>query len=262
MNLKNEAILIPTDQKLRTIRVLLPEDYDASSESYDVLYMHDGQNLFEDHLSFSGHAWQIDETLKKMKINNLIVVGIDNSDLRLFEYSPWLGGEEATKFTKVQVGGLGSLYAYWVVHTLKPFIDTHYRTKPDKSHTHIAGSSMGAYISVYIATTYPDLFQTIGCFSLSSWFNETDFLNHLDQSSLQKDQRYFISVGRFEESKESSRGNDLYIQNSITFKDKLISHGIHDITFMLTEDSHNELSWRKIFPKFIEFIYQKSTHSS
>ncbi|HAX02363.1 MAG: hypothetical protein A2Y45_03615 [Tenericutes bacterium GWC2_34_14] len=262
MNLKTEAILIPTENKLRTIRILLPENYDSSNQSYDVLYMHDGQNLFEDHLSFSGHAWQIDETLKKMKIKNLIVVGIDNSDLRLFEYAPWPGGKEATKFTKVQVGGLGSLYAYWIVHTLKPFIDKRYRTKPERSHTHIAGSSMGAYISVYIATAYPHIFQTVGSFSLSSWFNETDFLQHLDQSNLQKDQRYFISVGRYEESKEPSPVNDLYIQNSITFKDKLMSHGVCDITFILTDDSHNELSWRKIFPKFIEFINQKSTHST
>jgi predicted alpha/beta superfamily hydrolase len=259
MKLQITSLSIPTDRNPRTLRILLPDDYETSHKSYPVLYMHDGQNLFEDHTSYSGHAWQVLEALEQTSTKDLIVVGIDNSDLRLFEYAPWPCDAEAKAFTKIQVGGLGDVYANWVVHTLKPWIDQTYPTKKEKEHTFIAGSSMGAYISVYLATAYPNVFQTVGVFSLSSWFNERQFLAHLDQAKIDINQRYFITVGRFEESKEPSDMNDLYIMNSRRFKDKLIQKGVHDIFYQETDDAHHELAWRKIFPTFITFIKEKCT---
>lgn len=259
MKLEMKTIFIPTQTEPRTLRILCPDDYETTQESYRVLYMHDGQNLFEDHTSYSGHAWGIEDALLQKGIDDLIVVGIDNSDLRLFEYAPWPGGPESLKFTKIQVGGLGKVYAEWLVHHLKPWIDQHYRTKKDYPNTLIAGSSMGAYISVYIATAYPNVFHTIGVFSLSSWFNESDFLNHLDQTHIDTNQRYFISVGLHEESLTPSPMNDLYLNNSRTFKNKLLFKGVRDIFYIETDDTHNELAWKKVFPKFIDFFQKKST---
>lgn len=254
MNLQIVSLAIPTHQEERKLRILLPDDYDQTTETYKVLYMHDGQNLFEDHTSYSKHSWGIYETLKSMKKNNLIVVGIDNSDYRLFEYSPWPCSEHVKKMTKISVGGLGETYASWVVNQVKPYIDSHYRTKPDFDHTWIAGSSMGAYISVYIATTYPNLFSTIGVFSLASWFNEDAFISYIQNAKINRNQRYFISVGKRESSDQSDPNfNEIYLDNSRKLRDTLSHLGLKNIHYIETDDIHNELAWRNVFPQFIHF---------
>ncbi|MDY0294396.1 MAG: alpha/beta hydrolase-fold protein [Acholeplasmataceae bacterium] len=257
MNLKKVTLPIPTDQKERTLRILLPDDYETSEKRYPVLYMHDGQNLFEDHTSFSGASWQIKETLDELMIKDIIVIGIDNSDLRLFEYSPWPCVDEVKKMTKIKVGGLGDIYATWVTTFVKPFIDSHYRTLDDFKNTYVAGSSMGAYISVYMASKYPDIYQTVGSFSLASWFNEDMFLSYVDESHVNGDQKFFISVGSHESHEKKSSMNELYIKNSQNLKQALIKKGIHEICYIETGDRHHELAWRKMFKEFIRFALKK-----
>lgn len=255
MNLKIASLPIPTSNEARKLRILLPDDYDQTNESYSVLYMHDGQNLFEDHLSYSGYSWRIYDTLIKMNIKDLIVVGIDNSDNRLFEYSPWSCSDEVKEMFQLSIGGLGDVYASWVVHSLKPFIDRNFRTKPDFTHTMIAGSSMGAFISVYIAATYPDIFSIIGSFSLASWFNEPVFLSYLESKEMNENQKYFISIGRNETSNPNDpKFNEKYLNNSRNLHHLLKNQGIKEILFLETDDTHNELAWSLVFPKFISFI--------
>lgn len=258
MNLKLITLPIPTEQKERTLRILLPDDYENSTKSYPVLYMHDGQNLFEDHTSYTKQSWQIKQTLDRLGIVDLIVVGIDNSDLRLFEYSPWKCSPDVKKMTKIEVGGLGDIYATWLTTFVKPYIDNHYRTLNDQEHTMIAGSSMGAYISVYIACKYPQVYQTIGCFSLASWFNELAFLSYIDESDIALNQRYFISIGNQESSDKSTpHFNQIYLDNSRRLKKKLESKGIKHILYIETDDIHHERAWQKVFPKFIQFALKK-----
>lgn len=253
MYLEIKSLFIPTENKERTLRILLPDDYDHSEQSYPVLYMHDGQNLFEDKTSFSGHSWGVYETLKRHKIDHLIVVGIDNSDLRLFEYSPWTCSDIVKEMTKIEVGGLGDVYASWMVYQLKPWVESNYRV--DTKHAMIAGSSMGAYISCYIANKYPEFFQTVGIFSLASWFNEPKLLSFMESQETNQNQRYFISVGSHES--ENEKLNQAYINNSVNLKDLLLKKGITDLLFVETDEGHNELAWRLIFERFIDFAVQK-----
>lgn len=258
-----KSLYIETTKDERTLRILLPEDYDTSEKRYPVLYMHDGQNLFDDKTSYAGQSWKIQETLddlcSKAIIDDLIVVGIDNSNLRFFEYSPWKGANDIKKMTNLDIGGLGDVYADFVVNHVKPMVDQFYRTNPDYSNTMIAGSSMGAYISCYIAVKYPNVFKNIGVFSLASWFNEKDFLNFMNQQQIDPKQRYFISIGRDETSDEDTPYfNLLYLENSRNLLNLLKEKGLQDILYIETDDKHNELAWSKVFVDFIRFANKKS----
>jgi uncharacterized protein len=249
---------IPTSNHLRTLRVLLPDRYENTDKKYPVLYMHDGQNLFEDETAYAGYSWGIYETLKDLSLDDIIIVGIDNSELRLFEYSPWRSVPEVKKITTIETGGLGDIYADFIVNQVKPFIDISYRTLPDYENTMIAGSSMGAYISTYIGVKYPNVFSIIGVFSLASWFNEPDFLSFLDASMIDIHQRYFISIGRKESSDESnSNFNQIYLNNSKNLKRLLELKNVEDIFYIETDDKHHELAWRKVFKDFILWVNKK-----
>jgi uncharacterized protein len=253
-----KSVFFKNKNEMRTIRILLPNNYHQQSDAYPVLYMHDGQNLFEDELAYGGHSWGIDEVLKELHLDHVIVVGIDNSPDRLFEYSPWKSSPFVSKITYIETGGQGDIYADFLVHTVKPFIESNYRVKTGYHNTMIAGSSMGAYISAYIASKYPQLFSVAGIFSLASWFNEEPFLNYIDSAKLPADQRYFISIGRNETSYEPEKNfNNIYLSNSRNFKALLEKKGILDIKYIETDDMHHELAWNKMFYEFILWINKK-----
>ncbi|MBU1093463.1 MAG: alpha/beta hydrolase [Firmicutes bacterium] len=262
-NLEIKHLYIDTTKNERVIRILLPKDYKTSKKSYPVLYMHDGQNLFEDQTSYSGVSWGISDTItnqvEKGLIHDLIVVGIDNSDQRFFEYSPWKSSTLVKKISTIEVGGLGEVYADFVVNKVKPFIDHFYRTKPDYNHTMLAGSSMGAYISTYIAVKHPNVFKHIGVFSLASWFNEDAFLKFIRNSKIDINQRYFISIGRHESSDEGTHNfNEIYLENSRNLYALLKEKNVMDMLYIETDDIHNESAWKKVFVDFIRFANKKS----
>lgn len=153
------------DNRERRIWVYLPPDYNQSNRRYPVLYMHDGQNLFDQATSFAGE-WQVDETLERLfkeKGFAIIVVGIDNGgERRIDEYSPWVNSEYGR-------GGEGDAYVRFIVETLKPYIDSKYRTLPNE--TGIMGSSLGGLISIYAGFKYPEVFKYVGAMSSAFWFN-------------------------------------------------------------------------------------------
>jgi predicted alpha/beta superfamily hydrolase len=263
MNLIKKELYIPTTKDKRTIRVLLPDDYHQKDISYPVLYMHDGQNLFEDETSFNHTSWKIHETMsylkeKKLIDQDIIIVGIDNSDLRQFEYAPFVSKELMEDMLKVQIGGLGDIYGDFIVKKVKSYVEKNFRALGDYDHTFIAGSSMGAYISTYIASKYPKIFKAVGVFSLASWFNEEDFLNYIAYSDIKKDMRFFISIGRYESSgTNQKKRNKMFLTNSRNLKLALEDKQIIDIFYIETDDTHNELAWRKMFTQFIIWLLKK-----
>lgn len=164
----------------RRVDVWLPPGYhDRKERRYPVLYTHDGQNLFDPSLSFSGVAWGVDRAVTQLGQTgaavDAIVVGIWNTPKRILEYMPQKPLEEAPSRVVVerfaeQFGGtpVSDAYLSFVVWELKPFVDAHYRTLPDAAHTHVMGSSMGALISLYALCEYPDVFGGAACLS-PSW---------------------------------------------------------------------------------------------
>ena len=244
-------MLIPTTNTQRTIRVYKPES--SHVDSFDVLFMHDAQNLFDDEMSYHEVSWRVIEGLKKAHVNHVMIVGIDNSMHRLDEYSPYKTSiEMKDRFLKGS-GGLGDTYIDFIVNDLLPRIQSKY---PTTNNYYMAGSSMGAYISMFAAMRYPTLFKGIGCFSIASWFNEAAFLKDLKKANLPKDMAFYISVGKHETSSTDIKEfPDIYIRNSKNVHDVLKEKGIENITFNMNDGQHNERQWMTLFPEFISFMF-------
>jgi enterochelin esterase-like enzyme len=159
----------------RRVVVWLPSGYRATGQKYAVLYMHDGQNLFDTATAGYGMEWQIDETLDRLIRENMvrptIVVGIWNTPKRLQEYVPSkaFNGLPPAYRQKVRAlyGGdpLSDGYLKFVVRELKPMIDRRFNVKTDRANTAIMGSSMGALISLYAIDEYPNVFGAAGMMS-------------------------------------------------------------------------------------------------
>jgi enterochelin esterase-like enzyme len=160
----------------RTILVWLPSDYNTAKE-YAVVYMHDGQMLFDSTITWTQKEWKVDETMARLTrdhtIMDAIVVGIPNSGInRWAEYIPEvildsLPDDVRQKVVTRWLNGqaLSDRYLRFIITELKPYIDQHYATKPDQANTFIMGSSMGGIISLYAICAYPDVFGGAACLS-------------------------------------------------------------------------------------------------
>ena len=165
----------------RYVDVWLPPGYtlpEAKQKRYPVIYVHDGQNLFDPASSFIGVDWGIDETMTRLigekKIPAAIIVAIWNTPKRLAEYMPQKPLEQVAEadldamFKPVRREPLGDAYLRFLVTELKPAVDAQYRTLPDRAHTSLMGSSMGGLISLYAVCEYPDVFGGAACLS-TAW---------------------------------------------------------------------------------------------
>ena len=149
----------------KKIWVYFPKNYTTSTKKYPVIYMHDAQNLFDATTSYVGE-WNVDETLDSINAQ-VIVIGIEHGgDKRINELTPFKNEKYG--------GGNADNYLDFIVKTLKPKIDSTYRTKTNKKNTAIFGSSLGGLVSFYAAIQYPEVFGKVGCFSPSFWFGRKE----------------------------------------------------------------------------------------
>jgi predicted alpha/beta superfamily hydrolase len=162
----SDSFAMPQLERTRRVWIYLPPGYATSHRRYTVLYLQDGQNLFDAGTSFAGE-WGVDETLDSLRAAGdpgIIVVGIDHGDgRRLTEYDPWKNADPRLG------GGEGDAYVDFLVQTLKPYIDGHYRTRRDAASTGIGGSSAGALIALVATLRHPDVFGRAMLFSTASW---------------------------------------------------------------------------------------------
>ena len=240
VNIIDTAFFIPQLNRSRRIWIYLPEGYLKTKKHYPVLYMHDGQNLFDAYTSGFGE-WGVDECLdsliKKGK-SACIVIGIDNGPKRFNEYNPY----EFMEYGK----GEGDQYLEFLVKTLKPFIDKQYRTLSSKENTIIAGSSMGGLISFYAMLQYPGVFGKAGIFSPSFWTAPPikEVTNALAQKVAGK---FFFYMGGMEDSTHIK--NVQQIQEILGEKSTAMIYSVID-----PQSSHNEQAWRKWFAEFYTWI--------
>lgn len=155
----------------RDVKVMLPRGYNAK-KSYPVIYMHDGQMLFDSTTTWNKKEWGVDEVvdslIKTQKIKSVIVVGINNNKNRYLEYMPNKPQEELKMMERMdEFKGqiLSDEYLKFIVEELKPFIDDNYSTQTNRDNTFILGSSMGGLISCYAISEYPDVFGGAACMS-------------------------------------------------------------------------------------------------
>ena len=234
----SEKFEIPQLKTTRRIWIYLPKDYETSHKKYEVMYLQDAQNLFDDATSYAGE-WQVDETLNKIfekTGKSLIVVGIDNGgEKRIEELSPYKNAKYG--------GGNGDNYVKFIVENLKPFIDKNYRTKPQRKYTTIGGSSLGSLISVYAAVKYPETFGKVLAFSSAFWFNAKELNEFISSSKVNlKQQKYYFIQGKHEDEDIEEQTNRV-IEN---LKSKNVKS--KNIFLKIDEDGkHNEMYWRREF---------------
>jgi predicted alpha/beta superfamily hydrolase len=162
----------------RNVWVWIPsEDLVPKNTKFAVLYMHDGQNLFDPSLSYAGVDWGVDETLTRLieaeSIQPTLVVAISNTRQRVLEYMPQkamegiTGSKAQLRIEALRIKGevVSDNYLRFITSELKPFIDSQYPTLTDMAHTYIMGSSMGALISMYAVCEYPQVFSSAACIS-------------------------------------------------------------------------------------------------
>jgi len=236
---------VPQLRRRRRISVLLPWNYDQTDQHFPVLYLQDGQNLFEPHAPFG--TWGVDKQLAGLAQagkGNFIVVAIDHGGKeRIKEFSP---------YDSVRWGeGLGRDYAQFLAETLKPYIDSNFRTLPDRKHTGIGGSSMGGLISIYAGFMFPEVFSKYMIFSPSLWVSKRIFTEKIDFSNLPSTKIYFYTGGL--------EGAGM-LENANEFRDVLIRHGYtpDKLDFKLEIDphgKHNEGRWGQEFPKAARWLW-------
>jgi len=223
----------------RRVWICLPNDYENSKQRYPVLYMHDGQNLFDAANSFAGE-WRVDETLDEWKGKGFIVVGIEHGGgYRLDEYSPWTNPKYG--------GGQGDEYAAFIAETLKPWIDDNYRTLKGRRHTGIMGSSMGGLISLFTAVEYQQTFGFAGIFSPSLWFSD-QWATHIRQTGKKRPVKFYILAG-----KEESETMEQEAQSLAQALRKAGFSPAHIAVRLDDDGAHAEWYWAREFPKVVHW---------
>jgi len=238
------AFYIPQLNRYRRIWIYLPSSYSTTQKRYPVLYMHDGQNLFDAATSFSGE-WGIDEALDTLglKMTECIVVGIDNGgDKRVNEYCPY----DFSLQQGVRSKGEGDLYVRFLVKTLKPFIDKKYRTRKNRMNTFIAGSSMGGLISLFAILRYPNVYGGAGIFSPAFQITPAIF-NEIKSKAKRVNGKIYFYAGNEE--------GETMVPLTIRAFNEMHRVAKSEMAIVIRSDGkHNEQRWRMEFPLFYEWL--------
>ncbi len=227
----------PQLENARDIIVYLPPSYSSSKRRYPVVYMQDAQNLFDAATSFAGVEWQVDETLEALSAEGLdaIAVGISHlGERRLHEYTPPVNSWWR---------GAGDRYVAFIVETLKPLLDQALRTQPDRIHTGLFGSSMGALISLYGFFARPDVFGRCGAMSPSVWVGRGLIQQYV--RAPQAGDRLYLDYGTRENSARM-------------LFEQLLAHGYRegqDLKYVVDEGGqHTEAAWARRLPEALRFL--------
>ncbi len=221
----------------RSVIVLLPKNYgENKTAKYPVLYMHDGNNLFDPALSFQGVDWGVDEAVERLcresKIKDIIVVGVYNTAERISEYTPVKDPKHG--------GGEGENYSRFIVRELKPYIDKNFRTLSDPANTAIGGSSLGGLISLYIGFSHPEVFSTVIAMSPSIWWSNEQIVGWILSKNIDTQKtKLWMDIGTAE-GEEAIAGTDKL--NGLLKKKY---PGFKNYRYEKFPDApHNESAWR------------------
>jgi predicted alpha/beta superfamily hydrolase len=242
-----ESIPGPRRGQKRDLLVHLPWSYPTSSRQYPVLYMHDGQNLFDEATAFD-REWRVDETMRWLGRWGIeaIVVGIPNlGEARLDEYSPFRDSRHG--------GGGGERYLGWILQTVKPLIDARFRTLRTRRHTGIAGSSMGGLISLYAYFRHPDVFGFAGVLSPALWFGGSNIFSFVEDAGFTPG-RIYLDIGMAEGTRavaDVRRMHALLLAKNYKPAEHLLY--VEDL-----RGRHSELAWRRRLRPALYFLIPRT----
>ena len=236
----------------RDVTVFLPPGYEeVGNQQYPVLYMHDGQNLFDPEAAFKkGEHWRVGETASALidagRLDPLIIVGIANTGpRRIHEYTP--------TYDRRRGGGEADDYGRLIIDELKPFIDGTYRTLPDPLHTGLAGSSLGGLVALYLGLKRPEVFGRLGAMSPSVWWDRRAILRNVRESRPKPRLRIWVDIG--------TREGRQHLENARLLKAGLVKAGWsegEDLAYEeVTGGTHSELSWGSRFGPMVEWLFKR-----
>ena len=252
----------------RNVDVWLPPEYDLQPEQrFPVLYMHDGQNLFDASIAFTGHDWGVDESIVRLtqagKIRPAVVVGVWNIEKRWLDYIPQKPvetpqGEAYRQEVILKYGELSASqvtsdrYLRFLVSELKPFIDQQFRSLPGREDTFIMGSSMGGLASLYALCEYPQVFCAAGCLS-THWPALGGLCAGWVDSALPPAGQHKIYFDYGTETLDALY-EPYQLQVDAVMRSHGYAHGVDWITRKFPGAEHNEAAWRKRLDIPMEFL--------
>lgn len=262
VHLLDSAFHIPQLNRHRKIWIYLPADYETSGKRYPVLYMQDGQHLFDEATSqgrIGPIEWGVDEVIDSARQKCIVVAINHQSDYK--DRVPEFYFRPNEDYPTVE----GPQYLAFIAETLKPYIDTHYRTLPDKVHTGLAGSSMGGLITFYGGLAYPEVFGALGVFSPSIWLDHGNIENELTTLTNIANihtQRYYFYAGT-SENRLKPDSTFVHMHNDVQQAIGLLQRAADpEINLSVCEDGrHGALYWRDAFPAFYRW-FMKGTQQA
>jgi predicted alpha/beta superfamily hydrolase len=239
----------------RAIWAYLPPSYAENTRaSFPVLYMHDGQNLFDPALAFGGNEWKVDETLDAAaedgSIEEIIVIGVENTAQRIYEYTP-------TTDPTTPGGGGGDLYLSLLIDELKPQVDSMLRTVPDRAHTGILGSSLGGLISAYAGVERPDVYGIVGAMSPSTWWNTDVIIGDVGgMPTSARPARVYVDSGDSGDGDDDVTDTDML---ATTYVNIGYATGVDFDHVVQAGGQHNEVYWAERLPGALQFLFGPRT---
>jgi predicted alpha/beta superfamily hydrolase len=234
----------------RSLVVYLPPGYEENPQRrYPVLYLQDGQNLFDPETAYvPGMDWKVnqtaDELIETQLVEPVIIVGIYNTgETRIDEYTP--------TYDRKHGGGKARLYGRMLVEEIKPFIDAEYRTVSDPGHTAIGGSSLGGLVALYLGFTYPHVFGKLAVLSPSVWWNNKAILRMIRKTPLKPRLKIWLDIG--------TREPGFAVRDTAKLRDLLQDMGWRlgdDLQYVEAEGAgHNEAAWAERVGPVLEFLF-------
>lgn len=229
----------------KQIWIYLPSDYYTSNKYYPVIYMQDAQNLFDSAFSAYGGEWRIDETMESFSNQGkptAIIVGSTNVKNRDDELTPYPHPTRG--------GGKADLFADFIVNNLKPYIDSKFRTKPEREFTGIGGSSNGGLFTFYAGLKYQNVFSKLAIYSPSFWFNNTIFDFAFNSTDTYKDLKLYFYCGQKETAYPTIIPDMIYMMEILKLR------GFNNIKSSIDANGiHHEDYWAKEFPLTYEWFF-------
>ncbi len=255
-----DRVTFDYDDRKKDVLIWKPEDYDPSSaDKYAVIYMTDGQNLFDRRATSTG-SWGVAESVLAMTKNGgqkCVIVGVENgATWRDEELTPDIGKVMQESYE----GGKGKYFSDFVVDTVMPYINEHYNVYTDREHTHISGSSSGGIESFYIAMEHPDRFASVGALSPAFLlYTDDTWAEYLNKKDFSKNAPLvYLYCG-------NSSGDQLeqaLCVGTKTMPNNLKACGYPEdkVIIKLYENGvHNEMYWRAVFPDYLKYAFPKAS---
>lgn len=239
----------------RDILVYLPPGYRRFvRRRYPVLYLQDGQNVFDAATAFGGVEWGVDETaerlIRRKLIEPMIIIAIANTGPdRIHEYAPTRGIIDSTGKRKKRSRGLARKYAKFLIEELKPFIDLRYRTKPEAESTGLGGSSLGGLLVMAVGLWFPDIFSRLAVLSPSVWWDEEMIVREVLALEQKLPLRIWLDTGTAEPGWERARNLcAALVERGWNLHDDLEYHEIEGA-------DHSEAAWAARVDPILRFLY-------